>query len=994
MRYEPFEKYIVRKPLLPKELLFDNNRTKIIDDVVKEFLNNNNFVASLYWSSPDLYEMINNYKNGILKQEKISKLFNTLKKYCIRSATRCTPYGTLAGVAIRSLNESENNCIDKARKANIDMGLFDQLKMHIENNYQLKYHLKYKINNTVSNIPGQFRYQEPVDKIDLERFQLSSLEKNEYLEKLTGINTFTDYKVIYNLFIDDFDHDEVDSFLNELIEIKFLVSELQIMLTGDNFGNLKKVVNKLVDYNISEAESYFNICNKIDNCIKIVESTPIDYIPIDKINEVKNLLLCLGISEKHILHVDLIQSDESNYRLDRKTIRNINNLTLILKKLGGKSAIQSDLETFKQTFKTRYESRQVPLTYVLDNEFGIGFPSSPEIGNLNNNKLIAGHLSKRDDSIKKMVVSAHLHDIFDSIEQSGDQILRLEKIELNHLQTKVSQNKTLSVMGIPGDDFFFLQNISYANSCSLLGRFASSDRNIEYLCKEIAAIESLSDDDSINAELIYAPDARTANIARRPKLSEFEIPIYNESSNTAENQILLQDILVSVADEEIILHSKRLNKKINPRLSNAHNFNSNENNYYRFLSSLQHQHEANLNFSIDYSERSKRYIPRISYYNIIVHRATWIIFEKDISLIKNSDNKLDELKFFLKKWEVAKYVVLVQGDNELFIDTSNDSYLLLLLEEIKKNKLLQLCEDLATHSKTLAPNEQIIMILKDTKIDSVRKRRELIYENPEIRRDFPPGGEWFYLKIFCNSNISDNILYDYVCPLIDDLLEKEIANSIFFIRYNDPHYHLRIRIKLRDINSYGDVTSIFYQTLNTCFENDLIWKIQIDTYSREIERYGAEEIVDAEKVFFHDSLTILNLLRQNPEISDEHKLFTSVLNIDFWFSAFNFSIQKRLDFCKKMIESFSQEFSSEFKSHLHHKYRDLKEDLEFFLKSAEMRMQFKDRNSMISELKLSEKNLSNYIHMSLNRWFSAEQRALEFMTYIFAFKQYEKTLNN
>ncbi|KQT19027.1 hypothetical protein ASG31_18100 [Chryseobacterium sp. Leaf404] len=993
MRYEPFEKYILRKPLLPKELLFDNDRTKIIDDVVKEFLNNENFVASLYWSSPDLYEMINNYKNGFLKQEKISKLFNTLKKYCIRSATRCTPYGTLAGIAIRSLNESENNCVAQVRKANIDMGLFDQLKTHIENNAHFKYHLKYKINNTVSNIPGQYRYQEPVDKIDSERFQLSSLEKNEYLEKLTGITTLTDYTEIYNLFIDDFNHEEVNSFLDELIEIKFLVSELQIMLTGDNFCNLKKVVSKLVDHNKTQAELYCNICYKIDNCIKVVESTPIDYIPIDELNEIKKMLFCLGISEKHILHVDLTQSNESNYRLDRKTIRNINNLYSILYKLGGKSAIQSDLESFRQTFKTRYEYRQVPLTEVLDNEFGIGFPASVEIGNLNNNKLIAGHASKRGDTTKKKVVSTHLHDIFDSIEQNGDQILRLEKIDLNHLETKESQNKTLSIVGIPGDDFFFLQNISSANSCSLLGRFAVGNKNIEYLCKEITATESLYNDDSINAELIYAPDARTANIARRPKLSEFEIPIYNESSNTAENQILLQDILVSIAGDEIILRSKKLNKKINPRLSNAHNFNSNENNYYRFLSSLQHQHEANINFSIDYSERSKRYIPRISYYNIIVHRATWIIFEKDISLIKNSDNELNELKFFLRKWKVAKYVLLVKGDNELFIDTTNDSYLLLILEEIKKNKILQLCEDLTTDNKTLATNEQIILILKDTKSDSVRKREESIYKIPKFKRDFPPGDEWFYLKIYCNSNISDNVLCDYICPLIDDLLEKEVADSIFFIRYNDPHYHLRIRIKLKDINSYGDVIKIFYQTLNSCFENDLIWKIQIDTYSREIERYGAEEIVDAEKVFFHDSMTILNLLKENPDISDEHKLFTSVLNIDFWFSALNFSIQKRLDFCKKMIELFSQEFNTEFKSHIHRKYRDLKEDLEFFLNNAEKR-QFEDRNSMISELKLSEKNLSNYIHMSLNRWFSAEQRALELMSFIFALKQYEKTLNN
>lgn len=70
--------------------------------------------------------------------------------------------------------------------------------------------------------------------------------------------------------------------------------------------------------------------------------------------------------------------------------------------------------------------------------------------------------------------------------------------------------------------------------------------------------------------------------------------------------------------------------------------------------------------------------------------------ENDIHVVKKSKNPLIALKDFLQKWKVSKHVVLVQGDNELFLDITNDSYLLLLIDELKNNTLLQLSEWLQT----------------------------------------------------------------------------------------------------------------------------------------------------------------------------------------------------------------------------------------------------------------------------------------------------------
>ncbi|WP_410867255.1 lantibiotic dehydratase C-terminal domain-containing protein [Paraburkholderia sp. SIMBA_027] len=44
-------------------------------------------------------------------------------------------------------------------------------------------------------------------------------------------------------------------------------------------------------------------------------------------------------------------------------------------------------------------------------------------------------------------------------------------------------------------------------------------------------------------------------------------------------------------------------------------------------------------------------------------------------------------------------------------------------------------------------------------------------------------------------------------------------------------------------------------------------------------------------------------------------------------------------------------------------------------------------------MKLCKEKLSSYIHMSINRWFPSEQRALELMTYSFATKYYSRILS-
>lgn len=984
-KYETYDRYLIRKPLFSYRVLFHKNETKNIEEVVDELINDDSFVTSIYWSSPNLYEAIINYREKSLKEDKVSKLIHTLKKYAIRASTRCTPYGTMAGVALKDTKNIEQlNQI--SRKARIDMDFLIELILHIEKNENIRKNLRYKPNNTIYEIPRQYRYYELVRNIDEEKYQLSSLEINEHIKKISQIPNFIKCDEIKALFSDDFEDSEIYEFIDELININFLISEIQPTLTSNNMEYIKTRLNEIFNEGVKDVEIYIKIFEKIENCISLIEKTPVSYLPTSEISEIKKLAISLGIDKVHFFHVDLKHSSESNFELDEKILRNINDSISILHKFCNTNSVQNDIDIFKKIFNTKYESREVSLAEVLDSEFGIEFPAQKQIGNFEGSSLIEGFAKKKESTSKKHNTASNLDFLLDFLED------KKETINLENFNLKKDENpikvQNFCVVGFPFEDYFFLQNIGTTRANSILGRFGLVDKKIKTLCTEIDKEEQESSEEIIYAEIIYAPENRTANITRRPKLSEHEIPIFTNSSNHEDKQILLKDIMISIKGNDIILRSKKLNKRIIPKLSNAHNFYKSDCIAYKFLSAIQSQNQDNLNFNINYSALKKRFFPRIIYKNIILHRACWVMHESDIRVVKKAKKPLLELKKFLQKWEAPKYVLLVQGDNELFLDTTNDSYLLLLLDEFKNNTILQLSEWLQPN---INYNQQVVIPLKNK---VVKTENSLFHDKIKlVQRSFAPGSEWLYFKIYCNSNVSDQLLSG-LKSILDDLLSENYINSVFFIRYTDPHYHIRLRLHLLDKKLYSEVLQKIYENINPYFQEEVIWNIQLDSYHRELDRYSPEFMEDSEKAFYYDSLLILNLLNDENFIDNENiRLFSAVKNINSWLSFFNLSLQEKLDFCKSMENSFLEEFSTELKKQINSKYRVLKEDLYSFLIGNEFENEFRKRERQLNKIMLYEEALSSYIHMSINRWFPSEQRALELMAYSFSVKYYSRILS-
>lgn len=276
-----------------------------------------------------------------------------------------------------------------------------------------------------------------------------------------------------------------------------------------------------------------------------------------------------------------------------------------------------------------------------------------------------------------------------------------------------------------------------------------------------------------------------------------------------------------------------------------------------------------------------------------------------------------------------------------------------------------------------------------------------------VKRKFVPGSEWLYLKIYTGVKTADIILEEAIYPLTGYFQKNTFISKWFFIRYNDPKPHLRIRLKLSNNDNninYNQIFDKINESLQEYIKSGEVSNIIIDTYNREIERYGENTIEDAETLFHKNSEFTLQCLHYD----DEEKIMLSLFQIDKILNKINLSIQEKLDWIKGFNDAFKNEFNADKKlnSQLDKKYRKFKPKFIDFIQSDEF---LDEKNAIIFNIKESNTALQNIIHhsenqslemslqdffqsifhMNINRLFVSNQRLFEMIIYDYLFRYYK-----
>ena len=199
-----------------------------------------------------------------------------------------------------------------------------------------------------------------------------------------------------------------------------------------------------------------------------------------------------------------------------------------------------------------------------------------------------------------------------------------------------------------------------------------------------------------------------------------------------------------------------------------------------------------------------------------------------------------------------------------------------------------------------------------------------------MQRDFCLGSEWLYYKIYTGVKTTDLILLEKLQPVILQLKKRNIIQQWFFIRYKDTDEHFRIRFLIDNTTNLSKVIKAFYAVMNELLQDNLAWKIQTDTYKRELERYGETTIEDSEFLFWKDSemmLEYLSIKKTFPK--PEMALLFSFASIDSFLNSFSLSNLDKCNLMNSLQHSFKEEFGADkiLKKELDKKYRELSKEL-------------------------------------------------------------------
>jgi thiopeptide-type bacteriocin biosynthesis protein len=649
---------------------------------------------------------------------------------------------------------------------------------------------------------------------------------------------------------------------------------------------------------------------------------------------------------------------------------------------------QKDLTDFKQAFRKRFENQQVSLAQVMDPEIGIGYGNLAQAQHAN--PLIEEIKQVSNASDKPSLTYDAFHAFLLNKIVMGKNF-QLEEFKATDQSPPIRLPNTFSYL------FHLFDGqpvLAYAGGCSanaLIGRFTMGNPEMELHAKEIASLEASSNPDVVFFDVAYQAEKRVDNVNRRKIIYPNELPILTWS--TLADPLDFSDILVSVADNEVVFKSRKLGKRIIPRIPSAYNYTRSDLAVFRFLCDVQAQGLAlQLTFKLHDLFPKLSYYPRMNFHQIIVSPAMWLVPEKIYTTEKiDIDSQLECLKTWLTEQKIDFKFKAGHSDSTLCFDTKSDEDLGAFLIFCKQQgRETYITEALVNDSSYIADQHQNRYL---PQYIANFYHREAIYHPLPATADnclphqhmMLPGGDWLYFEFYVHVLKSNDLLLNQIHQFLKTYRLK--LKKWFFIRYNSPSSHIRLRFQLKNKADGFTLMESLQKMMEPEMNLGRLTDVKIKTYYRETHRYGAERIDLIEDFFEADSKVVLYLLKKS---KSEDQLIASNLNLLLaWLNHWMPNLDEQFAFTATMANNFAKEMGigPDIFKKINLNFNSLKgnlSELTIILPESQLKhyQQLSDKIlatcSSSSEL---QKLLADLVHMHINRLFSTDQRMYETIIY-------------
>ena len=1022
------DKIIVRSPLYP----FNFSSTV---EQVYALLEDDFFMEAIYVSSPLLYEEAVKLKEGQIKVEKEKqKITNSLYRYFTRMYSRSTPFGLFSTCDVAEWGSGDNTDVERTyrRHTRLDMYFLQTMVSTLTQITNIKELLHYHSNSSIYLTDSEIRYIEHTYLAGLRKYKISAVTRNDYvLSMLEASKGGVSKQVLVQKMVEKgISEADASGFIDNLIDSQLLLNEFEVAITGeDDFAyqvlkHLEAITERSNSWYVRSVLIFFK---GVVHDLQALDSGKPNKVLAYKQLVAKLKQLQPVIEEGKTFHID-------SYRMGTKplTVREtakeeiLDVIGYMLQMNQGMFLINRTLEDFKTKFWERYENATVPLVEALDTDMGIGYPVNRKSASAPMVDDIVVKQAEVGTTIQLSAVEKILFELLSREDNQNQYQINLDK-HIKPMQASALGPNAWAMMPLSMSVLFRILNneeqtllfegITGPSAAPFLARFTYGNKEIREVVETVIAEEEKQVENAIMAEIVHLPDNRVTNVIMHPPMRKYEIPYLAMPSTNDACVIELADLHLRMDNGELILFSKKHNKRILPRKTHMHNHVNNSLPAYNFLADLQEQ-GGNRSFMFFGRELLRLFVfmPRCYYKNVIISAAMWHLTSAIIEQLKVAEGKIptEAIEKIRKQYNIPNLVLHVEGDNELLVDFSNPNLVQIWLNLIKNAPSVLLKEFLYEPDKgKIFTNQYIASLINTEKRTYPNPIPFTAAENqPAIKRHFPLGSEWVFLKLYCGIGSVDMILNKTIAPIMNKLLQQGLIQKWFFIKYFDTEYHIRLRMLLKNPADMYQVLNIVNESIAQSQEKILIWKIQPDMYSRELERYGPTTIEHCETLFFVDSMVTAQLFPLLQFGQNNRMTFLwGVKMTDDLLNAFQLTLEEKLALVDEVRKAYQREFNADKDTNdkINTKYNLMKGELEAMLANEDPEGKNKMKFSLLQQkiamqmpiiteiVKLKQSGelqvdftglVSSLIHMLLNRLISVKERLHEFLVYEFLVKQY------
>ncbi|MGW0874287.1 lantibiotic dehydratase [Streptomyces sp. NPDC002740] len=788
----------------------------------------------------------------------------SLARYLLRAGHRATPFGLFAGVATAAFGTPAKAIWGEAHVAvaRASAEWLSQMVKQLEKSGELLPLLSVVVNNTSFERDGQLivPYQEDgpsgrrraveasVELTAVVRIVLRAAGSPIRVEELAGKLTAEFPSVV---------PERVYGLLAGLIRRRVLVTNLQAPATEpDALGHVLARLDAveagslvLLERTVRELRAVQAGLQACD-CADARESVAA---------RMRNMVPGL---RRHPLALDLRL--DAHLTLPDEVAREAERAATVLTRLSARPYGSRAWADYHQRFYERYGiGTMVPLNDVLAGSgigYPDGYPGAPESGRR--------RVSARDDVLVRLAQTAAL-DGHDEVVLTDELVAALDRGSGEqrvppHLEIGVRLHAASMEEAQRGRFTIEVASVSRGAGVTT-GRFASvlGCGPREALCAELAELPT-ADAGTDPAQLSFPPLLPdTAHVARAPRVLPLVISL--EEHRAASADVLTPaDLAVACDGRRMYLTAPVLGRRIEAAGMHALNLTEHTPPMARFLTEIARAQCAQVTVFDWGAAAAMPFLPRLRYGRSVLAPARWRLNASDLP---GRDRPGAEWDIALSSWRdrrrLPRHVRLAEDDRLLPLDLDQAACRSLLRQHHDRTPSAVLTEAAPAQSYGWSGGRahDIVVPLKTTRppVWPALPQPSAARTLSRAQTQPPASSSVLLAALYADLRRQDAVLTRHVPGLIRRLGSP----PWWFIRFRDPHQHLRLRIALAHPDGFADTAHTVSVWADELRDAGLLADLRYPTSYLEMGRWGSGPAWDAaEDVFQADSRAVVAELAQ------------------------------------------------------------------------------------------------------------------------------------